>query len=344
MRSQIKSPLTAVKYSPACAMAVIALGSFIMIAGCSSGPQPTAQPGAATNQQAALVQNRTAMADSVTRPQPTVATNQQIALVQNGTVMASPASGQSVTKSNQTPSVVYKNRLYFFCCQSHMRRFCASPEQFVSQVQLPNGMDIRGAKPPATAAVTPTHKNVPDPNTIYDIAVGASPVRGADDAPVTIVEFADMQCSFCIREWPKLRQILDEYPEKVRLVFKHFPLSIHKKAKPAHAALELALREGGGETFWKMHDLIVSSPTKLDPSDLRVYAKSLKLDMGAFDAVLADRTKINELIGPALLEARKYGVRGTPTVFINGRRLTSRTMAAYKARIDQILNGPGVKG
>lgn len=264
-------------------------------------------------------------------------------MVQNGTVMTSAASGNSVTKSNQTPSVVYKNRLYFFCCQSHMREFCANPDQYISKVKLPNGMDIRGAKPPAPGTAKPAHKSGPDPNTVYDIAIDDSPVRGPKDAPVTIVEFADMQCPYCVREWPKLKQILDEYPQKVRVVFKHYPLSFHKKAKPVHAAMEFAFREGGCDAFWKMHDMIMSSPKKLDPNDLRVYAESLKLDTDAFDAVLADQAGIDELLRPHLLEARKHGVRGTPTVFINGRRIIGRTIDAYKARIDQILNEADAK-
>jgi protein-disulfide isomerase len=127
-------------------------------------------------------------------------------------------------------------------------------------------------------------------------------------------------------------------------VFKHFPLSFHKKAKPVHAAMEFAFNEGDSDAFWKMHDMIISSPKKLDPTDLRVYAESLKLDMDAFDAVLADQLGMNKLLGPHLTEARKYGVRGTPTVFINGRKLADRTIEGYKARIDQILTEADIKG
>jgi len=265
MQSQTKSPSTVVKYSPACALAVAALTALIITAGCASPQPPTT-----TNQQAAPVQNGTAIAVA----QPTVATHQQFALVLNGTEMVSPASGQSFTKSNKTPAVIYKNRLYFFCCQSHTRTFCTYPERFVNQVELPNGMDIRGAKPPTPGTAKPTPKSGPDPNKVYDIATDASPVRGADDAPITIVEFVDIQCPYCIREWPKLKQILEEYPQKVRVVFKHFPLSFHKKAKPVHSAMEFAFSEGGSDAFWKMHDMIVSNPTKVDPTDLKLYAES----------------------------------------------------------------------
>ena len=268
---------------------------------------------------------------------PTVATDEQVALLPNGAELFSPVSGNRIAKSNQTPSVVYKDRLYFFCCQSHMRQFCADPERYVEAVKSPNGLDINSGpvKDVTLAATTPS--SGPDPNIVYDIAIGSSPVLGPEDAKVTIVEFADMQCPYCIREWPKIRQILTEYPRDVRLVFKHYPLSSHTKAKPVHAALELALRNSGTDAFWKMHDMIIARPQNLDPNDLRVYAQSLKLDMAAFDQTLVDQSKMDELIETDMTEARKHGVRGTPTVFVNGRMMTDRSIEAYKARIKQIL-------
>ncbi|MBN2139155.1 MAG: thioredoxin domain-containing protein [Sedimentisphaerales bacterium] len=266
---------------------------------------------------------------------PFVATDAQVALVPNGTQMTSPVTGSPVTKSNQTPSVVYRNRLYFFCCQMHMRKFCENPLRYINTVKPPNGMDIRGAMPKIenTAAAT-----APTPGEIRDIAIGSSPVRGPADAPVTIVEFVDIQCPYCIREWPKLGRILTEYPDQVRLIFKHFPLSFHQKARPAHAAMELAMSQAGSEGFWKMHDMIIANPAKIDPADLHEYAKSLNLDVAILDEVLADPNKIDQLLKSDLLEARKHGVRGTPTVFVNGIKMADRSIDAYKARIDEILN------
>jgi len=79
----------------------------------------------------------------------------------------------------------------------------------------------------------PKKKRQPD-TTVYDVNIGSSPILGAKDAPVTIVHFCDFQCPFCAREYPKLKQVLKDYGEKVRLVYKQFPLSFHKKAKAAH--------------------------------------------------------------------------------------------------------------
>jgi len=175
--------------------------------------------------------------------------------------------------------------------------------------------------------------------TVYDIAIGDSPVLGPKDASVTIVEFADFQCPYCIREFPKIRKVLDEYKDKVRFVFKHHPLSFHKKAKPVHAAAELARLQGGAEMFWKMHDMIMAEPKKLEIADMRGHAEKLGLDLTRFDEVMADAKKIDELLSTDIAESKKCKVRGTPTVFVNGMKMTDRSIDGYKARIDGILKG-----
>ena len=151
------------------------------------------------------------------------------------------------------------------------------------------------------------------------------------------MEFGDFQCPYCVKEYPKIKQILKQYPDQVRYVFKHYPLSFHKKAPPAHAAAELARREKGPQAFWKMHDLIMANPKKLEIADLRGYAQSLNLDLQQFDTVMADPEKINELLKADLAEAKKCKVRATPTVLINGLKMTNRTLAGYQSRINQIL-------
>ena len=86
-----------------------------------------------------------------------------------------------------------------------------------------------------------------------------------------------------------------------------------------------------------MHDLIMANPKKLEISDLRGYAQSLNLDLKQFDTVMADAEKINELLKADLVEAKKCKVRATPTVLINGLKMTNRTLAGYQTRINQIL-------
>ena len=174
----------------------------------------------------------------------------------------------------------------------------------------------------------------PPDTTVYEVNIGDSPVLGPKEAPVTIVEFADLQCPYCIREAPVLKQILKDYPNDVRLVLKHFPLSFHKKAKPAHAAVALAQKVG---KFWDMHDLIVAGPKKLDVADLRKHAESLGLDLNEFDTVMADPKLIDAVLAADMAEAKKCKVTGTPTILINGLKLANRRPAGYKARIDELL-------
>ena len=194
----------------------------------------------------------------------------------------------------------------------------------------------------ATQAKPPRPQKKAD-TTVYNINAGSSPIKGPKDAPVTIVEFVDLQCPFCIREYPKLKQVLAMYPDKARLVFKHFPLGFHKQAKPAHAATEFARIEGGDDAFWKMHDMIVAKPKALAVSDLRGYAETLGLDLEKFDALMADPAQIDELLKKDMAEARKCKVSGTPTILINGLKLANRKIDGYKARIDEILKGADKK-
>ncbi len=172
---------------------------------------------------------------------------------------------------------------------------------------------------------------------VYDVKIGSSPILGKADAPVTIVAWVDFQCPYCVREYPKLKEILAAYPGQVRLVFKHKPLSFHKKAKPAHALAQMAVQQGGSGLFWKMHDRLMAGASKLEISELREHAKTLKLDLNTFDLVMGDQMQIDKLLETDLAEAKKCNVIATPTIMINGLKLVHRSVETYKARIDQLL-------
>jgi len=193
-----------------------------------------------------------------------------------------------------------------------------------------------------TAAPSKAKKPRPVDTTVYDVKVDSSPILGKPDTPVTIVAWSDFQCPFCTREYPKLKEILAAYPDKVRIVFKHRPLSFHKQAKPAHAAAQLAMEQGGSELFWKMHDKIIANPKALGIKDLRGYAEALKLDLAKFDTVMADPKKVDELIKTDLAAAAKCKVNATPTVMINGLKLSARSIETYKTRIDGLLKTPAI--
>jgi protein-disulfide isomerase len=195
----------------------------------------------------------------------------------------------------------------------------------------------KSSNPSAPVAATARTPEPPDTK-IYDIAIGDSPIRGKADAPVTIVMFSDFQCPFCTREKPKLDEVLKNYPDKVRLVYKHFPLSFHKQAKPVHAAAQLALKEKGPDAFWKFHDWILADSKALDIPTLRTYAERLGLNLTNFDETLKDDSKMDALLKPDMDQARACGVRGTPTILINGLKMASRNPEDYKSRIEQILS------
>ena len=189
----------------------------------------------------------------------------------------------------------------------------------------------------AAAAKPASKKRTPD-TTVYNVNVADSPYLGAKDAAVTIVEFSDFQCGYCIREVPKLKKLIEEYPNDVKVVFKHYPLSFHKKAKPASAAAIFAHKQKGNDAFWEMHDKIIKGGTKkLDVPILRSYAEEMGLDLAGFDALMASSAEIDKLLKPDMDEAKKCKVRGTPTVLVNGLKQSPRTAEAYKARIDKIL-------
>jgi len=175
--------------------------------------------------------------------------------------------------------------------------------------------------------------------TVYDIDLAGAPVRGPADAKVTIVEYVDFQCPYCAREAPVIKQVMDAYPKDVKFAFKHFPLGFHKQAKPAHAAAALAMKQKGNDAFWQMHDLILADAKKIDVADLRAHAETVGLDLKEFDDVMADPAKIDELLKADMTGAAKYKVRGTPSVFINGLKLSPRGLDNYKARIEEILKG-----
>jgi protein-disulfide isomerase len=138
-------------------------------------------------------------------------------------------------------------------------------------------------------------------------------VLGPEDARVVIVEYGDFECPNCAQAYPAVKLLLQHFQHNVRFVFRHFPLTeVHPHAERAAEAAEAAAAQ---RKFWPMHDLLFQHETHLDDSALRAYADQLELDLGRFDAELADRIyrqRVNEHVDGA----RRSGVRGTPTFFV----------------------------
>ncbi len=138
---------------------------------------------------------------------------------------------------------------------------------------------------------------------------------------------------------PLLEQVLEKNPDTVKLVYKNFPISSHKFAMPAATA---ALAAGAQGKFWEFHDLLFQNHNQLSDEKIGEIAKSLNLDLEAYQQKLKD-PEIGNLIRKDTMEARLAGVRGTPTVFINGRRLKDRSLNGFQAIIDSELSKLGRK-
>jgi len=189
----------------------------------------------------------------------------------------------------------------------------------------------------APAAAAPAE---PDANKIYDIPVAKdAPSKGSKSAKVVIQEFSDFQCPFCGRVNPTIKQVMDEYKDKVRIVWRNYPLPFHQDAQPAAQAAMEVYDQGGSEKFWAMHDKLFENQRALTRADLEKYASEVGgVNMAKFKAALDNKT--HEARVKADMEAvDKAGARiGTPSFFINGKLLQgAQPFEAFKAAIDEAL-------
>jgi protein-disulfide isomerase len=168
-----------------------------------------------------------------------------------------------------------------------------------------------------------------------EIATAGFPARGPATAPVTIVEFSDFECPFCGRLFPTLKAVENIYVDRIRIVYRQFPLRrIHPLAEKAAEASLCANEQG---RFWEMHDSLFGDQEHLTVDALKARAVSLKLDTAAFNACL-DSGREAAAIDKDIAEGTKAGVTGTPAMFINGRMLVgAQPFAAIQAIIEEEL-------
>ncbi len=151
------------------------------------------------------------------------------------------------------------------------------------------------------------------------------PSLGPVDAPVTIIEFSDFQCPYCGRASSTVKELHERYPEQVRIVYRHLPLTaIHPNARPAAEAAACAEAQG---KFWEFHDKLFANQSALSPADLQRYAQEVGLDMPAFDSCVTERktqAQVDKDLGAAMAAATAAGKRGlgTPAFFVNGMLLS----------------------
>jgi protein-disulfide isomerase len=143
------------------------------------------------------------------------------------------------------------------------------------------------------------------------------PPLGDAAAPVAIAEFSDFTCPFCQRIRPALEKFVADRPGRVRLHFKPFAIESHANSMEAAQAAEWARERG---TFWKMHDTLFDNPFAADPESLVLFARELGLDGDDLAAALKAERYVPR-VRASMAEARAAGIRGTPTLFFNGRML-----------------------
>src|SRR5258705_11531955 len=197
-----------------------------------------------------------------------------------------------------------------------------------------------GAIEEAQKKMAPARHGPPpeDYSKVYQLPIAESPVRGDADGPVTIVEFSDFQCPFCARAAPLIADVLKKYPKGVRFVYKQFPLPMHPMARPA-AQASLAAQEQG--KFWEMHDVLVQNQPTLDPAKADDYAKQAGLDVKRFKSDLEkNREAYDKRIDVEMQLGNVVDVRGTPTLFIGGKKVRTRTLDGMSAMIDSELAKP----
>jgi YD repeat-containing protein len=177
-----------------------------------------------------------------------------------------------------------------------------------------------------------------DPPRVEVVPVAEGPTLGPKDAPITIVEFSDYQCPYCARAQPVLKDLLQRYDGKLRLVFRDFPLEMHAQAPKAAEAARCALDQG---KFWEMHDRLFANQRALQVEDLKRMAADLGLDTAKF-ATCLDSGRHTATWKADMEMGRRMGVNGTPSFFVNGRMITGAgSPKAFTDIIDQELARAG---
>ena len=172
-----------------------------------------------------------------------------------------------------------------------------------------------------------------DAGVVYNIDTSHNPVRGPKEAPVSIVEFSDFQCPYCAGLEDTLSQVLKAFPKDVHLVYKQYPLNIHPYAQQAALASLAAYAQG---RFWEMHDKLFQNFSQINDENIKKWAKEVGLNMAEFEKALQSG-KHEALVQKDMADGALAKVLGTPTVFVNGRRIQSKSFEDFKKAIQDEL-------
>ncbi len=171
-------------------------------------------------------------------------------------------------------------------------------------------------------------------NPTLTVPVGAEDhIEGAENSEVTLVEYGDYECPYCGDAYKIVKKIQKEMGDKLRFVFRNFPLKqSHPNAEHAAEAAEIAAADG---KFWEMHDILYENQNALDDENLKTYAEEIGLDAEKFGADL-ESGKFEEKVQKDFMSGVESGVNGTPSFFINGVRFNGSF--DYKSLLDALEN------
>lgn len=175
-------------------------------------------------------------------------------------------------------------------------------------------------------------------------AATGMPSIGPDDAPVTLIEFSDFQCPYCARGSELVDQLVEKYPETLRVVYVHYPLPMHDWARPAAVAAQCAARQDE-DAFWTLHDAYfdnqdnISVDNVMDKSES--YLADASIDMEAWATCATDESsdahkEVQEVVASNMQAGREVNVTGTPSFYINGEKVQgARSVQAFSQLIEQ---------
>jgi protein-disulfide isomerase len=195
--------------------------------------------------------------------------------------------------------------------------------------------DAQAAAPTPTAQADDQQQQ-PPAQPVKPVDEDNDHIRGPKNAKVTLIEYSDFECPFCKRHEQTLDAVMKAYPNDIRLIYRHYPLSFHPYAQKSAEASECAAELGGKEAFWAMHDKLIAADPMSDGM-FDQFAKDLKLDANKFKQCL-DSGKYAAKTAQEEQEGAAAGVTGTPGTFVNGQLVEGAVpLAQFKAIVEQAM-------
>jgi protein-disulfide isomerase len=251
---------------------------------------------------------------------------------------ATEPAAASVKPPTPSPETITFKRSHFYIALAPMMFVCGLAAGYLIWGRAQAASGDAGALPggeesgPARAVPAPAPEK-------QRVAVSADddPSLGPQNAPITIVEFSDFECPYCVRfSRDTLVPLLETYPQQIRFVYRDFPLvNIHPNARPAAEAAQCAFAQG---RFWEFHNGIFQNQSRMGEALYLELAAELGLDQAEFEQCVNSRRFADE-VAADMNAARELGITGTPTFFINGRPLVgSQPLQAFVAIIEVELS------